>query len=825
MNLSYNWFSEYLKSDFSPLEISKALTSLGLEVGNIKEIESIKGGLKGLVVGKVLTCIVHENSDHLHVTTVDIGGESPLQIVCGAPNISAGQTVIVATIGTSLYSDDEEFKIKKTKIRGIESFGMICSAKEIGVGSSHEGIMELDNDIKAGTLAKDLFNVSNDYLIEVDITPNRVEAASHYGSARDIAAYLKQNKIPYTLKKPDVSKFNFTQNGVEKIKIKIEDTTACPRYAGVYIEGVEVKESPEWLQNRLITIGLRPINNIVDITNFVLHELGHPLHAYDADEIEGNEIIVKTLPTDTPFTTLDGIERKLDENDLMICNTQKPMCIAGVFGGLNSGVTNKTKNVFLECAYFNPTSIRKTARRHSLNTDSSFRFERGADPNDIAFVLKRATLLIQDVAGGEVIGNLQDVYPKIIPNAEVVISYEKINGLIGKAIDKETIKSILESLEIKIIDEDDSELKLNIPSYRVDVLRDVDVIEEILRVYGYNNVETSSFVKSNLSVKSDTDYSYELQNTISHTLTGVGFYEILNNSLSKENYYQDLNIFPSNKNVKIINALSADLNVMRQTLLFGGLESILYNINRRISGIKFFEFGNCYQLNDLSNESDKSKESKDILHKYQEKLNLALWLYGQENENSWNFANRPVSFFDLKAYVENILNKLNLKGKYVFETTTNDLFSNAVLLKVKNKEAGILGNVANSIKQKFDISGDVFFAELNWTLLMKSAKKEKVIFREISKFPGVERDFALLLNKDVEFSKIEQIAYKADRKLVKDVKLFDVYEGKNLPEGKKSYAVKFYLQDEEKTLTDKQIDAVMQKIYKSLEKEIEVQLR
>ena len=818
MNVSYNWLKDYLNFELSPDETAKALTSLGLEVEGIEEVETIKGGLKGLVIGEVLTCVEHENSDHLHVTTVDLGEAEPSQIVCGAPNVAAGQKVVVATVGTTLYSGDEEFKIKKSKIRGVESLGMICSAVEIGVGTSHEGIIELPLDAKVGTPASEYYNIKSDYLIEVDITPNRVEAASHYGIARDLAAYLKQNGYKYSLTKPSVESFKLDQL-TSGITVSVEDSAACPRYTGITIKGVSVKESPEWLQDKLNIIGLRPINNIVDVTNFVLHELGHPLHAFDMKQISGGKVIVKKLPAGTKFTTLDEVERTLDANDLMICNDKEGMCIGGVFGGLDSGVTESTTDIFLECAYFQPMSVRKTARRHGLNTDSSFRFERGADANDTLYVLKRAALLIKEVAGGEFVGELQDHYPTPINNPKVELSYKKVVSLIGKEISKETIKSILESLEIVIEKEENDMLSLSIPTYRVDVLRDVDVIEDILRVYGYNNIEISDSVKSNLSYQSPTDRAYDLQNIISDQLTGGGFNEILNNSLTHEEYYADSELYPAANCVRLINALSSDLNVMRQTLLHGGLESVAYNRNRKNTAIKFYEFGNCYFF-------DQTKKSEDnILKEYSEDFRLGLWLSGNTISDSWAATEEKSSVYQLKAYVENILIKLGLQGKYSFEQISNEMYSAGLVIKTRNRELGTLGVVDKKILKKHDIAVEVYFAELSWVELMKEIKKHEVTFSDISKFPTVERDFALLLDKNITFAQIEDIAYKADKKLLKKVQLFDVYEGKNLPEGKKSYAVKFYIQDEEKTLNDKQIDAIMQKIQKSLEQQLGAQLR
>ena len=819
MNVSYNWLKDYLDFDLSPEDTSKALTSLGLEVEGVEEVETIKGGLKGLVIGEVLTCIEHENSDHLHVTTVNVGEAEPLQIVCGAPNIAAGQKVVVATVGAVLYDGDEEFKIKKSKIRGVESLGMICSAREIGVGASHEGIIELPLDAKVGTLASVYYGVESDYLIEVDITPNRVDAASHYGVARDLAAYLKQNKHTFNLKNPSVDNFNIDEAD-GGIQVKVEDVDACPRYAGLTIKGVKVTESPKWLQDRLNTVGLRPINNVVDITNYVLHEFGHPLHAFDVQKIDGEHVIVKKLRQGTKFVTLDEVERTLDENDLMICNSKEPMCIGGVFGGLNSGVVADTTDVFLECAYFKPMSVRKTARRQGLNTDSSFRFERGANPNDTLYVLKRAALLIQEIAGGKIVGQIEDHYPNPIEESKVLLTYDKVNKLIGNEIPKETVKSILESLEIKIENETESELSLSVPTYRVDVKRDVDVIEDILRVYGYNNLVLNEQVSSTLSYQSKSDRAYDLQNIISDMLSGGGFNEIMNNSLTKEEYYKESTLYPADNSVYILNALSSDLNVMRQTLLYAGLESIAYNRNRKNSDIKFYEFGNCYSL-------DKSKKSdKYILAGYSEDMRLALWLSGDMVADSWVQTDEKATIYHLKSYVENVLIKMGLRGQYSFEQFSNEMYSTGLIIKSKtNKELGTLGIVAKDKLKKQDIDAEVFYAELSWTSLVKEVTKHIVNFEDISKFPSVERDFALLIDQNVTFDQIEQLAYKAEKKLLKNVQLFDVYEGKNLPAGKKSYAVKFLIHDEEKTLKDSQIDAIMKKIQGSLEHQLGAQLR
>lgn len=820
MNISYNWLKEYLDFDLQPEEVSAALTSIGLETGGVEEVQTIKGGLEGLVIGEVLTCVEHPNSDHLHITTVNVGGEEPLQIVCGAPNVAAGQKVVVAVNGTKLYDGDEVFTIKRSKIRGVESNGMICAEDEIGIGTDHAGIIVLPADAVVGTPAKEYYNVKSDYVLEVDITPNRVDGTSHFGVARDLAAYLKQNGKPTELKRPSVDAFKIDDE-TPAIEVIVENTEACPRYSGVTIKGVTVKESPEWLKNRLNIIGLRPINNVVDVTNYVLHEMGQPLHSFDAGKVIGDKVIVKTMPEGTKFVTLDGVERTLTDRDLMICNTEEAMCIGGVFGGLDSGVTEQTTDVFLESACFHPTWIRKTARRFGLNTDASFRFERGLDANNTIYVLKRAALLIQEVAGGKITGSIQDVYPNPVQPYTVELTYNKINSLIGKDIPVETVKSILASLEMEIVSETAEGLTIHVPVYRIDVQRDVDVIEDILRIYGYNNIEFSDSVKSNLSYKTATDRSYDLQNLISEQLCGSGFNEIMNNSLTRSAYYDELTTYPVSHCVMLMNPLSADLNGMRQTLLFGGLESIEHNVKRKNGNIRFFEFGNCYDYN-----VEKKREDA-TLAEFSEDYRLGLWVCGDRVENSWAHADEKATVYELKAYVENILIRLgvNLK-KVIFGNLSNDMYSTGVsITTTSGRELGTFGIVNRKICKAMDIDFEVYYAELSWTLLMKETKKNKVTFSEISKFPAVKRDLALLLDKSVQFAEIEKIAEESERKLLKEVSLFDVYEGKNLPAGKKSYAVSFYLQDETKTLNDKQIDAIMQKIRKNLESKLGASLR
>lgn len=820
MNISYNWLKEYLDFDLQPEEVSAALTSIGLETGGVEEVQTIKGGLEGLVIGEVLTCVEHPNSDHLHITTVNVGGEEPLQIVCGAPNVAAGQKVVVAVNGTKLYDGDEVFTIKRSKIRGVESNGMICAEDEIGIGTDHAGIIVLPADAVVGTPAKEYYNVKSDYVLEVDITPNRVDGTSHFGVARDLAAYLKQNGKPTALKRPSVDAFKIDDE-TPAIEVIVENTEACPRYSGVTIKGVTVKESPEWLKNRLTIIGLRPINNVVDVTNYVLHEMGQPLHSFDAGKVKGNKVIVKTQPEGTKFVTLDGVERTLTDRDLMICNTEEAMCIGGVFGGLDSGVTEQTTDVFLESACFHPTWIRKTARRFGLNTDASFRFERGLDANNTIYVLKRAALLIQEVAGGKITGAIQDVYPSPMLPYTVELTYNKINALIGKDIPVETVKSILESLEMEIVSETEEGLTIHVPVYRIDVQRDVDVIEDILRIYGYNNVEFSENVKSNLSYKTAADRGYQLQNLISEQLCGSGFNEIMNNSLTRSAYYDELTTYPVSHCVMLMNPLSADLNGMRQTLLFGGLESIEHNAKRKNGNIRFFEFGNCYDYN-----VEKKREDA-TLAEFSEDYRLGLWVCGNRVENSWAHADEKSSVYELKAYVENILARLGVdRKKVIFGNLSNDIYSSGISITTgSGRELGTFGIVSRKICKAMDIDFDVYFAELSWTLLMKETKKSKVTFSEISKFPAVKRDLALLLDKSVQFAEIEKIARDSERKLLKDISLFDVYEGKNLPAGKKSYAVSFYLQDETKTLNDKQIDAIMQKIRKNLEDKLGASLR
>ena len=820
MNISYNWLKQYVDFDLSADELGAALTSVGLEVGSVEEIQTVKGGLQGLVVGRVITCDPHPNSDHMHVCTVDLGSGEPQQIVCGAPNVAAGQKVIVATLGTKLYDGDDCITIKKSKLRGVESFGMICAEDEIGVGTSHDGIIVLPDDTPVGMSAADYYGIKSDWLIEVDITPNRADACSHYGVARDLYAWLVRNGHKTSLHRADVSAFAVDNHDMD-IDVVVENAEACPRYCAVTLTDCEVKESPEWLQQRLRAIGLRPINNIVDITNYIMFAYGQPLHCFDADMIVGRKVVVKTMPEGTPFVTLDGQEHKLSDRDLAICNAFEPMCIAGVFGGKGSGTYETTKNVLLESAYFNPTWIRKSARRHGLNTDASFRFERGIDPDGQIYALKEAALLVKELAGGKISMEIKDVAVPMQKAFHVDLEYRYVHDLIGKTIPVDVIKEIVTSLEMKISGETESGLSLDVPGYRVDVQRPCDVVEDILRIYGYNNVEIPTAVKSSLTVKGEEDRSNKLENLVSEQLVGCGFREIMNNSLTKAAYYDDLKTYPSENLVRLLNPLSSDLNVLRQTLLFGGLESIEHNVNRKNSNLSFFEFGNCYYYN------KEKKNPEKILAAYDEEMHLGLWLTGNRVEGSWAHPDEASSIYELKAYVANILTRLGVSmGGLVVGAGSNDLFSKSLSVADRNGKLLLeLGLVRKSLAVACGVEQEVFFAELNWTLLMKKTQKNAVSFKEISKYPAVSRDLALLLDKNVEFAEVERVAFASEKKLLKSVRLFDVYEGEHLEAGKKSYAVNFILQDESKTMSDKQTDAVMNKIIANLEKQLGAKLR
>lgn len=822
MNISYKWLSRFIDFSLTPKELTAALTSLGLECDHIEEVESIPGGLKGIVVGKVLTCEPHPDSDHLHITTVDLGNNVIETIVCGAPNVAAGQTVMVATVGTVLRMGDKELKIKKSKIRGVESSGMICAEDEIGVGSSHSGIIVLPDDVMVGTPASEYYNLESDYVLEVELTPNRVDAASHLGVARDLKALLckelaeKQSReLPPEVRVDSVEAFS-SDRPDGAVTLKVEDEQGCPRYSGVTIRNVEVKESPEWLKNLLVAVGQRPINNIVDITNFILLGFGQPLHCFDLSKVKGEKIVVRTCPAGTKFTTLDGVERTLHESDLMICDAEKPMCIAGVFGGLDSGVTEKTTDVFIESAYFNPTRVRKTARRHGLNTDASFRYERGADPSITVYAAKLAALLIKSLAGGDICEGVADIYPHPILPAEVNLSLKYLDAIIGKHIPEETVVTILKALEISV-DKDVKNsdiLNLRIPTYRVDVTRQCDVAEEILRVYGYNNVVAGEETHYTPSRRGATDLDYSLRELISGRLTGEGFMEIMNNSLTSASYYENSVELPLNECVALMNPLSGDLSVMRSTLLYGGLEAISHNINRKAQNLRFYEFGNVYHK-----KADKESTPENPLGPFTEWMELGLWLTGDFISPSWNRKAEKASPFDMKGIVENLLHVIGVpKGIVVQTQDTSELLSVRLNYKTRQgKRLGELGIVSGKILNKFGIDQEVVFATLNWTELMKLVEKHNVTYTPLPKTQPVDRDLALLVDKSVTFAEIEEIIRKTEKKLLKGVSLFDVYEGKNLPEGKKSYGISILLQDDEKTMNDKQIDAIMQKIIKALE--------
>ena len=820
MNISYKWLKEYVDFDLTPQHVAEALTSCGLEVGGLEEVQTIRGGLKGLYVGKVLTCEPHPNSDHLHITTVDLGKGEPQQIVCGAHNVAANQKVIVADLGCVLYDGDKEFVIKRSKLRGVESLGMICAEDEIGVGTSHDGIIVLPEDAPIGMPAAEYYNLESDWVIEVDITANRSDALSHYGVARDLYAWLKQNNYQTELHKPNCDAFEVDNESLT-IDVEVKNTEACKRYACVSISNCEVKESPEWLQNKLKIVGIRPINNIVDITNYIMMAYGQPMHCFDADMVAGHKIVVTTQPEGTKFITLDGEEHSLSERDLSICNANEAMCIAGIFGGKGSGTYENTRNIVLESAYFHPTWIRKSARRHGLSTDASYRFERGIDPNGQIYALKQAAILCKELAGGQVSMQIKDVYPEPIEGSKVVLTYDYVNSLIGKEIGKDTIKSIVTSLDMKIEAENENQIEILVSAYRVDVKRPCDVVEDILRIYGYNNVEIPLQLKGTLTIPTDEDRNRKYINLISEQLVGGGFNEILNNSLTKVSYYKDLNRYTEETTVKILNPLSADLGVMRQTLLFGGLESIVRNVNRKNSNLRFFEFGNCYHYDESKKEADK------LIKAYTQDQHLGLWITGKRVENSWAHPNEDASFYELKAYVENILVRLGLSLQAVtLVKGENNIFEDSISIVTKaGKIIADLGVVAYKLTKNMGITNEVFFADIYWDNLLKAVKKHVVEYKEISKYPAVSRDLALLVEKTVEFEQIKEIAYSTEKKLLKAVELFDVYEGKNLPEGKKSYAVNFILQDEQKTLNDKQIDSIMKKLIDNLTKRLNAELR
>ena len=829
MNISYNWLKRYIALNDSAEQVAQILTSIGLEVGKVEKVQTIKGGLEGLVVGEVITCIDHPNSDHLHITTTRVAPDAePLQIVCGAPNVAAGQKVIVATVGTVLYDGDEKFTIKRGKIRGEESLGMICAEDEIGVGNNHDGIMVLPADTPVGMPAKEYFGVEDDTLIEVDITPNRADGASHYGVARDLYAYYQAKGLDIALTKPSVADFHVQSNALP-IEVVVENADACPRYTGVSIKGVTIKESPDWLKKALNTIGIRPINNVVDVTNFVLHEMGQALHSFDADKIKGNQVIVKNAAEGQKFVTLDGVERTLSAADLMICNAEEPMCIAGVFGGQDSGISETTTNVFLESAYFDPVSIRKTARRHQLSTDASFRYERGCDPNNTLYVLKRCALLIQEVAGGEIAMEITDQGKTAFEPFPVAFNIDRAHALIGKELGEELIERILRAMEVEILSREGKTWQLGVPRYRVDVQRECDVVEDILRIYGYNNVEFPEKLNTSLSYNPKPN-PVALQIRISEQLTAQGFNEILNNSLTKVSYYEPLEQLSLAICVKIMNPLSQDLGVMRQTLLFGGLESIQRNANRKNADLKFYEFGNCYHYDAEKIAVRQAKDPHwvyDPLYAYSEEPHLALWLTGNKTAQSWVQKEEKVSFYTLNAYVNNVLRRLGVNiGNCTLEALESELCSDGMVIKAPNgKQIGMMGVVNGKLLKAFDIDNPVYYADLDWNMLLRLNKQYKPVINDLPKFPEVKRDFALLVDKSVKFAELAKAALAAEKKLLKAVTLFDVYEGKNLEEGKKSYALSFILQDAENTLKDKQIEAIMAKLQKVFEDKFGAKLR
>ena len=808
MKISYNWLKQFVNIDWAPEKTGELLTDLGLEVEGIEAYQSVKGGLEGVVVGEVLTCIQHPNADRLKVTTVNIGSGEPLQIVCGAPNVAAGQKVPVATIGTTLYTEEgEAWTIKKGKIRGEESHGMICAEDELGLGKSHDGILVLDADLKVGTLVADIFEVENDHVFEIGLTPNRADAMSHFGTARDLKAGLIQQNMNVELITPSASSFHVDSRTL-KIDVDVIDKELAPRYCGLTLSNLKVGESPKWLQNRLKAIGLTPKNNIVDVTNYILHDLGQPLHAFDASKVVGNKIIVKTLEKGTKFTTLDGIERELHEEDLMICNAEKPMCIAGVFGGADSGVTENTTSIFLESAYFNPVSIRKSAKRHALNTDASFRFERGIDPNITEYALKCAAILIQEVAGGEITSDIVDIYPKKIEDFQVRLSFDNARKLIGEEIPREIIKRILMSLDIKINNVTETGLGLTVPAYRNDVIREADIIEEILRVYGYNNIKTTE--KLNASISNTSRFEdYKLQNVVGTQLAAQGFFEILSNSLTTPNYAKLSEQLKDEHNVAMLNPLSNDLSVMRQSLLFSGLEAVSHNINRRRYDLKLFEFGKTYHHYNENREEHK---------------HLSVFVTGNKSAERWNATTKPSDFFYLKGTITAVLERLGL-SRFKASPIKNGVFSEGVCLSLGKTTLVEFGIVNKKILKHFGITQEVIYADFNWDNVINMAKHNSIKFKDIPKYPEVRRDFALLLDDNVTFEAIDTIAKQTEKQLLKDVDLFDVYQGKNLPKGKKSYAVSFILQDEHNTLTDKQIDKIMNKLQANFEKELGAELR
>ena len=822
MKISYNWLKQYINFDKTPEEVSDILTNTGLEVEGLEKKEAVKGGLEGVVIGEVLTCEKHPDADKLSVTTVDIGEEKPAKIVCGAPNVDKGQKVPVAKVGTTLYPDEKPFEIKKTKIRGESSEGMICAEDELGLGSSHEGIMVLDKEAKPGTPARDYFNIEEDYVFEIGLTPNRTDAMGHIGVAKDLAAALNNfsdNQKSYSVLPPDVSGFK-TDNNDRPVEIVIEDDKACPRYSGITISGLEVKDSPDWLKNRLNAIGVRPINNLVDISNYVLFETAQPLHFFDADAIAGDKVIIKKLKEGSSFTTLDEVERKLSAEDLMICNEDEPMCMAGVFGGIRSGVTEKTRNIFIESAYFDAPTIRKTSKRHGLQTDASFRFERGADPSITLYALKRAAILIKEIAGGKVSSEVIDKYPRKIEPKKVRVDYHRMDIIIGKKIDREEIRKILNSLEIKVIDADENGMLLEVPTNRADVTREADIIEEILRIYGYNNIDFEEQLSSSLSHINRPEPDH-IRNIISDFLSDNGFFEIMNNSLTKADYadYIDEELDKKN-NVDILNPLSKELNALRQTMVFGGLESLLYNINRQQQSFRLYEFGYVY-----SNYSDKPIEN-DPLERYKEKQQLALFISGYKTMESWKGNPEKADFFDLKKAMFNIFEKLGFNpASFQLRPAESDIYQEGLNIRYKKKNLGSMGVVSKKLLKKMDIPQDVFYGVIEWDIVFNMLSEHQITYQPIARYPEVRRDLALLLDEKVTFHELENVAYQYGGDYLKEVNLFDIYRGENIAEGKKSYAISFILQRKDKTLKDKEIDKIINKMIKGFEKQVAAEIR
>lgn len=819
MKISYNWLKNYISGIPTPDETAKILTDIGLEVESFEKVETIKGGLEGVVIGEVLSCEKHPDADKLSVTTVDYG-QGAVQIVCGAPNVRKGLKVVVATCGCTLYhnSSNEEFKIKKSKIRGIESNGMLCAEDEIGLGVSHAGIMELTETAYIGQPAREYFGITDDYIMEIGLTPNRVDASSHIGVARDIYAYLKSNGVNCRLTLPNTDEYPTTSTGKREVSVTVDNIEACPRYCGVTITDVKVSPSPEWLQNNLRSIGITPKNNIVDITNFILHEMGQPLHAFDADKIKGDKIIVKSCAEGTPFTTLDETERKLSDNDLMICNISEPMCIAGVFGGIESGVSDTTKNIFIESAYFNPVWVRKTAKRHGLNTDASFRYERGIDPEITVYALKRAAMLVQEIASGQISSKITDVNSLADTSFKVELSLCRVNSIIGKEIPRDKVLAILDGLGITITEDKGDILYLAVPAYRVDVQREIDVIEDILRIYGYNNIEIPQAVHSTLSYAPKPNKD-KIVNTLSDFLSDNGYNEIMSNSLTKTSYYENLNKYPFEKGVKIVNPLSNDLNIMRQTLLFNAMEALELNSNRRNGNIKLYEVGNCYFFN-------SAKQEEGGLAPYRQEFKLSMLVSGIDVEQSWRENEVKSDFFTLKAMTDSLMRRFGIDiNSGIFETSDNDIYKEGVYVKIQGKKLFEIGSVSQKIKKLFSIKADVFFMEMNLDTFIDIVKNNRLSVKELSKYPEVRRDLALMLDSTVRFSDIKNVAVKADKKLIKNISLFDVYQGNKLPEGKKSYAISCILEDTTKTLTDNIIDGIMNNMISLLEKQCGAVLR